>query len=213
MCFSANASIITFIIGVVGSLCLIKYGNTKYYKFNLEAGIFFIFIAGIQFMDFLFWIDLKNKIGINKITTIIGPLFNIGQPFILYLVKLIINKPKNILSMSNFNLPVLILNVMYFINLMIGYKQFLKEGNLTTGTSNGHLLWPWIKYSNSNFYLIVLAINIFYLMAFNYALTLFLITYFFLLLSVIFFSYNTGELWCFFGAFIPFIMIFVSYYI
>jgi hypothetical protein len=96
---------------------------------------------------------------------------------------------------------------------MIGYSQFLKENKLTTGTSNGHLLWPWIKYSNPRFYLIVMAINIFYLMTFNYAFTLFIIIYFFLLLSVVFFSYNTGELWCFFGAFIPFIIVLLSYYI
>lgn len=213
MCFSAIASITTFIIGIVGSLVLIKYGNQKYKIFNLVAGIFFIFIAGIQLMDFLFWIDLKNKIGINKITTLIGPLFNIGQPIILYIVKLIILKPKNILSMKYFNLPVLLLNLAYFFNLILSYLKFLKEGKLITGTSNGHLLWPWIKYSNPKFYLILLAVNIFYLIPFSYSFTLFLITYFFLLLSVVFFSYNKGELWCFFGAFIPFIMVVISYYI
>jgi hypothetical protein len=113
--------------------------------------------------------------------------------------------------MKNYNLPVLLLNLAYFINLMISYFQFLKEGTLTTGTSHGHLFWPWIKYANPGFYLLLLAINIFYLMDFKYSLVLFLITYFFFLLSVVFFSYNPSELWCFFGAFIPFIMFFVSY--
>jgi len=213
MCFSAKASILTFTIGAVGSLLLMKYGNPKFAKENIIFGIFLLFIAGIQFMDFLFWIDLKNKLGINKITTIIGPLFNIGQPFILYIVKLLYFQPINIFSMKNFNLPVFILNMLYLINLLISYNHFLSTSSLVTGTSNGHLSWPWIKYANPQYYLILLAINIFYLTNFNYSLVLFLITYLFLALSVVFFSYNTGELWCFFGAFIPLLMFFASYFI
>ena len=211
MCFNAGSSILTFCIGLVGSIYLIKYGNKKYYLDNLASGIFLIFIAGIQLMDFLFWIDIRNKIGINKLVTIFGPLFNIGQPVILYLVKLFIFKPKNIFSLKDFNLPILILNLCYFISLIYRYILFLKEGKLTTGISHGHLSWPWIKFANPGFYLILLKINIFYLMNFKYSLILFIITYFFFLISVLFFSYNPSELWCFFGAFIPFIMYFLSF--
>jgi len=213
MCFSAKASILTFAIGVIGSILLMKYGNTKFKKENIVSGIFLLFIAGIQLMDFFFWIDLKNKLGINKITTIIGPLFNIGQPVILYLVKLLYFKPKDIFSMKNFNLPIFILNMLYFVNLMISYTKFLSTSSLITGTNHGHLEWPWIKYANPWAYLILLAINIFYLMDFNYSLVLFLITYLFFVLSMIFFSYNPSELWCFFGAFIPLLMLVASYLI
>ena len=213
MCFNAKASILTFAIGVIGSILLMKYGNAKFKKENIVSGIFLLFIAGIQLMDFFFWIDLKNKLGINKITTIIGPLFNIGQPVILYLVKLLFFKPKDIFSMNNYNLPVFILNMLYFVNLMISYTNFLSTSTLVTGTSNGHLKWPWIKYANPWAYLILLAINIFYLMDFNYSLVLFLITYLFFILSVIYFSYNPSELWCFFGAFVPLLMLVASYLI
>jgi hypothetical protein len=40
-------------------------------------------------MDFLFWIDLQNKLGINYIITLLGPLLNVGQPLILYVIKLL----------------------------------------------------------------------------------------------------------------------------
>lgn len=213
MCFNDKASLLTFVIGVIGSICLMKYGNPKFKKDNIVSGIFLLFIAGIQLMDFFFWIDLKNKLGINKITTIIGPLLNVGQPIILYIIKLLYFKPKNILSMNNYNLPIFILNLLYFINLMIIYISFITTSTLITGTSNGHLKWPWIKYSTPWAYLILLAINIFYLMDFNYSLMLFLIIYSFLILSVVYFSYNAGELWCFFGSFIPLIMLIVSYFI
>ena len=213
MCFNYKVSILTFFIGIIGSILLIKNGNPKFMKENIICGIFLFFITGIQLMDFLFWIDLKNNFGINKITTIIGPLLNVGQPIILYIIKLIYYQPKNILSFKNYNLPVFILNFLYFIYLIITYIRFIKNESLVTGTLNGHLSWPWIKYSNPWFYLVLLAINIFYLMNFYYSLLTFLTTYFFLILSSTFFYYNNAEMWCFFGILIPIIILIGSYFI
>jgi hypothetical protein len=211
MCFNAPISFLTFVIGLVGSYGLIKYGNKKYKKENTVFGIFFIFIASIQLMDFLLWIDIKNKIGINHLTTIIGPLLNVGQPLILYLIKYFYYKPEINLT-NTFNIYA-IFNIFYFIYLITMYSKFLlsKSGSLVTSTSNGHLSWPWIPYANSKLYLIVLALNIFYLTNFTYSLISFIIVYLFFTLSYYLFFYNTGELWCFFGAFIPFILLFVSY--
>jgi hypothetical protein len=207
MCFSAKASLITFLIGTIGSLFLIYFGNPKFRNENITFGIFLIFISSIQLMDFFFWMDLKNKIGINKITTIVGPLLNVGQPIILWAIKLFYFRP-NIWTTSN--LPVTSINILYLIVLLYNYIRFIGTNQLVTGVNRGHLEWPWIKYSNPAFYLILFAINIFYLTNFNFSLLLFSVTYFFLILSKVYFQYNTGELWCFFGAFIPFIMFFLT---
>ena len=96
------------------------------------------------------------------------------------------------------------------------YYQFINNEKLITKTNmkSKHLEWPWLKYSNPGLYLIVFAINIFYLTNksnFNYELMYFLITYMFLLISVNYFYYSAGQMWCFFGAFIPFIMFIISY--
>jgi hypothetical protein len=163
-------------------------------------------------MDFLFWIDLKNAWGINKVTTILGPILNVGQPIILYLIKCFYYKP-DIFTLENGNLPVAILNLLYFCYFIVFYVKFLSKEKLVTGTKNGHLQWPWIKYTNGPFYLILFAINIFYLFQLNYAAVVFIITYVFLLISAKYFYYNVGELWCFFGSFIPLIMYFLSFYI
>ena len=45
MCFNYKISLLTFIIGLLGSLALIKYGNPKYKNENYIFGIFLIFIA------------------------------------------------------------------------------------------------------------------------------------------------------------------------
>ena len=119
MCFNYKVSLFTFTIGTIFSILLINYGNKKYALENKVAGIFLIFISAIQLMDFLFWIDLKNKMGINKITTILGPILNVCQPTILYLIKYFYYKP-DVLSMNYFNLPMAILNLIYFIYFIIG---------------------------------------------------------------------------------------------
>jgi hypothetical protein len=212
MCFNYKVSLFTFAIGTIFSILLIKYGNKKYALENHITGIFLIFISAIQFMDFLFWIDIKNKLGINKVTTILGPVLNVAQPTILYLIKYYYQRP-DVLSMTNYNFPVAIINLLYFIFFINGYTRFLANDKLITGTENGHLKWPWIKYSNGPLYLIVFAINIFYLFNFKYSFVFFVITYFFLYLSATFFYYNMGELWCFFGSFIPLIMFSLSFYI
>lgn len=202
MCFNYKVSLFTFILGVIFSVLLIKTGNIE----NQVTGIFMIFISFIQFMEFLFWIDINNTIGINKITTIIGPILNAGQPTILYLIKYFYYKP----DVFNF---VGLLNLLYFIYFIIVYITFLSTDKLITTGKNGHLSWPWIKYYNSFLYSLVFIINIFYLFDFKYALILSSLIYLFLFISAVYFKYNVGELWCFFGAFIPLIMYIVSIYL
>lgn len=209
MCFNAKTSLITFLIGTIGSLLLIYYGNPGFKKENIVFGIFLIFISAIQLMDFFFWIDITNKIGFNRFFTLLGPFLNVGQPIILWIIKLLYFRP-NIWSVQNF--LVTMLNLVYISNLLYNYVKYVREkpDSLITGTKQGHLSWPWIKYSNPWFYLVLFAINIFYLTNLKYSLSLFLITYLFLLLSLKYFKYNPGELWCFFGAFIPFIILFMT---
>jgi hypothetical protein len=212
MCFNYKVSLLTFSIGTIFSLLLYKYGNKNYSVENKITGIYFIFIAAIQFMDFLFWIDIDNKLGINKITTILGPFLNTCQPIILYLIKYIYNKP-DVFTLTNYNLLVAILNLLYLILFLLGYKQFITHSKLVTKPENGHLKWPWLEYAHPYFYLILTTINIFYLFNFKYAASIFIIVKFFLFLSAKFFNYHIGEMWCFFGSFTPLILLLLSFYI
>ena len=212
MCFNYKVSLLTFTVGTIFSILLMNYGNPIYRLENKATGLGLIFISLIQFMAFLFWIDIDNKIGINKVTTIAGPILNVCQPTILYLIKLFYYQP-NILSLQNYNLPIAGLNIAYFIYFITVYVRFLLNDKLVTSTQDGHLKWPWLKYTNPYPYLVLFAINIFYLFNFTYGLVLFSILYFFLYISKKYFKYSAGELWCFFGAFVPLIMFFLSFYI
>jgi hypothetical protein len=208
MCYSSKVSFSTFLIGVGFSLLLIIYGNPKYAKENMVAGIFLIFIAGIQLMEFLFWIDLHNKIGINKIATVVGSLFNIGQPLLIYCIKVIYLRP-----VLQWDL-VTILNMVYFIHLMYVYVRFISNGVLTTSVIvDGHLRWPWLKYANPLFFLLMFSINLFYLTDFGHSFALFSVTALFLLFTKMYFPHNSAELWCFVSSSVPAIMLPLSYYI
>ena len=212
MCFNYKVSLLTFTVGTIFSILLMNYGNPIYRTENKATGLTLIFISLIQFMDFLFWIDIDNKIGINKATTIVGPILNVCQPTILYLIKLFYFKP-NVLSLQNYNLPIAVLNIAYFIYFITVYVRFLLNDKLVTSTQDGNLKWPWLKYTNPYPYLVLFGINIFYLFNFTYSLVLFSVLYFFLYISKKYFKYTAGELWCFFGAFVPLIMFFLSFYI
>ncbi len=208
MCYNSNVSLIAFSASMLFSVFLIIYGNPAFKTENLISGIFLMFVAGIQFMEFLFWIDIHNKMGINKLTTIIGSLFNIGQPTLIYLIKMFVLRPTFRFQFDY----VTILNLVYLLHLLYVYSRFLYNGPLTTSSiSNGHLSWPWLKYANREFFLLMFAINIFYLTDFSYSMAMFSIVYAILALANVFFPKNVGEFWCFMSASVPAIMIPVSF--
>ena len=194
MCFSAKASLGAFLIGLVGSLLLIASRNGG--RTNISFGIFFIFISLIQLMDFAIWSDLDNKIGINRIATMIGPLLNVGQPTIMYLIKIAV--------FQHYRLDfITLLNSGYALYLAKVYSLFIEGGDLTTKVEQGHLKWPWLKYANPVAYLVMFVINALYLTEFRFSLLVTIITGFFLAMSKSYFAYHVGEIWCYTGAFIP----------
>lgn len=200
MCFNSQVSLLTFSLGTIFSLALYKLKYPD--KQNQAFGIFFIFISLIQFMDFIFWIDLNNTFQLNKFMTILGPILNVCQPIILYLIKYYIYKP-NIFKSYDFS--VLVLNMLYIMYFISAYIKFIKDGQIITRVVDGHLSWPWLKYSSPFFYLLMLTINIYYLSDFKYSSIIFLVIGFFLYISAKYFNKHIGELWCFFGSFLPLI--------
>lgn len=209
MCFSSEVSLFTFLLGLTSSFFLIKYGNAKYAAENKSFGVLLIFIALIQFMDFLFWIDLNNNLGINKITTILGPILNAGTPTIFYLIKLYFYKPE--LAFDYFDILVFAANAIYFIYFIRKYSEFLQSGSLTTGVENCHLKWPWLKHFYAYSYIIMLFLNIMYLSDFKYSFATLMFLFLFIRLSDVFFHYHSGEIWCFFGSFLPLILYYSSF--
>lgn len=211
MCFNKETSLFTFFIGLFFIILLVNYGNEKYALENKVFGYFFFFVIFIQFMEFIFWIDLDNNLGLNKIMTIIGSIISMIQPVLLYVIKVILIKPQ-IFSLKNNNLIVLFINIIYTIYISDRYSDFLKNGKLITKKGkNNHLDWNWKKYYIGAFYTILCIINSFWLTDFYYSLFFVLISSMFLILSIKYYNYNKGEFWCFFSISVPFLLYLYSY--
>lgn len=170
----------------------------------------FIFISIVQLMEYFLWIDIDNKYGINYLITLISPLIVIIQPFILYVIKFIYFNPE--LSTST-NLSLFIANIIYFGIFLVNYIKNFIDKKLITRVENGHLNWPIKNLMSSIFYLILLLVNIFYLTDFKYSLLVAFFTYLFSILSYNYFGYHIIEMWCFFGAFLPLIIFFITRYL
>ena len=210
MCFNAPVSLGTFLLGFLFSIILILYGNPKYKKENIVFGIMFIFISIVQLMEYFLWIDINNKYGINYLMTLISPLIVIIQPFILYVIKFIYFNPE---LLTSTNLPLFIVNIIYFGIFLVNYITNFINKRLITKVENGHLNWPIKNLMGSTFYLILLLINIFYLTDMKYSFIVAFFTYLFSLLSYNYFGYHIIEMWCFFGAFLPLIIFFITRYL
>lgn len=207
MCFSANISLKAFLSGLIGSFLLIYYGNPKFHYENLTFGLFFAYVSFMQLFEFMFWMDLKNKQGMNEIGSILGSFFNMTQPSLLYAVKEFYTP---VLQNSLLSMGVRAINLLYFVHALVGYLTYIVYEKLVVShIVDGHLEWNWKKYFNTFFYVVVLAINVFYLTDYYYSLFLFIIG------SIVrqYSNYykTNDEIWCYYSAFIPLILLGYSF--
>lgn len=206
MCWNKDISIIAFIFIIISCYILINLNNNKIndkqLKQNKIIGFYILFVGIMQLIDYLIWIDLDCKKGFNKLSGILGPLFNYLQPTILILALLIFTK-LNFKSLNLFELFIIIVNILYFIYIIITYFVYLK-GNICSNVKSGHLKWSW---GNNNIwiilYFIVSGLNLILYYYYGYNLIPMILGILFLVLSIIYFNQNIGELWCFFVVLIP----------
>jgi hypothetical protein len=197
MCYSAPTSLGAFIIGIIGSYLLYNYGNKKYEKENQVYSLFLLYVIFMQLFDFIFWIDPKNKWNLNQIFTYIAPFFNLSQPLLLYILKIIYNKPK-INGICDY--LVLLVNIIYAIVFLMGYSQFINNTKpLLTLEKDGHLEWKWLNYFNA-LYFVAFIINIFYTSKMNYSIMSTLVIFLSLFLSSKINTKFVGEIWCFIAS-------------
>ena len=208
MCFSAKSSLFAFIIGIIGSILLYKYGNKKYEKENKIYSIFLLYVIFMQLFEFFFWIDPKNKLNLNYIFSFIAPFFNLSQPLFLYILKLIYNKP----NINNiYDILVLLLNAIYLIIFINGYKNYIQNTKpLLTLEKNNHLYWEWLKYFNP-LYFVVFIVNIFYTSNVNFSIIASLCIFLSLFLSSKINDKFIGQIWCFIASIGALVILVLSY--
>ena len=212
MCFSAQSSAYNFVLGIVGSFLLIKYGNKKYSENNLIYGYFFIYIVIMQLFDLIFWLNQNPNSKINNIFSHIAALFVYTQPTLLYLLKLLIKKPN---FNNNIDKFYLIINIFYLYLVYEYYGNFIRDKPIITLKKGNHLRWKWTQNNSYLLYFILFALNIFYLVEsmsdIKYSIIVFILIFGSLLISSKIFKGYVGELWCYIASGGPLIMLLLSY--
>ena len=138
MCFNANISITTFLIGIV-SIIIGLINKTITYSF----GIFYFSIVFMQFIEFLIWIYLDNK-KINKILSILAYILLNLQVFATIFLLYPYNK---ILFIILF--VILIIRIIILL-IIKNYDTIFFRTNKNKITKA--LDWKFIIYNNNLFY-------------------------------------------------------------
>lgn len=207
MCFNADVSISTYLIGMVG--CFFLYQKKHY----IEA-LTFACVLQMQLIEFFLW-NSQNchdpmQRDINIVSSQLGVIINHLEPIVLYLsILYFVKKP----------LP-LWLHVVVFVYLISAIWYVL--GALTqqscvvvTEFSSPHLYWHWNTSGQYYpfFYILFLCTICFLffygLQAPYHQFVSFLVLFFFLLSYVMYRKkLVVGSMWCFFSSFLPWILLF-----
>ena len=145
MCFTAEDSLVAYIINLIASITLFKKTDDNQIK---VISLFLLFVGQMQIFDFLFW---KNQScnNINFIVTKLAILFNHLQPVILFLLLEFYNFEHSKIS--------LIVFIAYIIYKISYNAKSLKEINCTL-PDNDVMDWKWNKLDNAKpFYALFLA--------------------------------------------------------
>lgn len=205
MCFNAEVSLTTYLLGALFTLQMILSKNK-----NLKAmGWFFLVVVHIQLIEYILWNNLECN-NINKISSNIGYIINHIQPIALYLgIKYVFPNNKNQKLLDT-------LIIVYIIMLIvISAKSFPLGCSFLSKTKS--ISWSWNNENNSLFYTVFVAI----LAGLSYyglespwnkisSITV-IVSY---ILSVMIYKQDkiVGSMWCFFGASLPIIYTLIDTY-
>ena len=207
MCYSAESSLSTFLVGSTSSLYLLLFSNSPIYK---HAGLFFISVAFIQLLEYLMWTDQKCGIINDTASRLIVPVLSL-QPIAIFLGGYI------------FNTTVLDKNTLYYILLLLTiglshalYKKFSdKRSYCSKPNIDGALAWAYMEEHNFKNIFTMLYYIIFLIAPFMLKdkvkgmiiLAAGLTTYLYSRFPV---TSSHNSRWCFFAAYLPILFVILN---
>jgi hypothetical protein len=200
MCFSAEVSLSTYIIGMLGIIRL--------WNLNLKPeAIFYACVIQMQLIEFLLWKNNQCN-EMNKTITKIGIIINHLEPFILWLA---------IYSFSPYILPNWLNKyMMIFFAIAIFYTYYVFKNGCTVVTKESapHLQWDWNSenYNNIFYFIFLLALILLssYGLGKNGNTHAFIVFISFVISYLIYNKkHSTGAIWCFLAASVPWIIPYV----
>ena len=202
MCFSANVSLATFLLGGIGSFLVWTLGTA----FDRIAGLFMGFVALMQGIEYILWKNQECNRS-NKLVSIVGMWLNHLQPLVLGGLILGLS-PRH-----TYDTAIKAIMGLYTAVIVPYSLQFQNKANLQCTTQkpgDPHLVWNWNDMSYSSVvYGIFLAtmalIAILGMPTLTQGAVFAAIAVITLMLSGLFFYKRSvvGAMWCFFAVFLP----------
>ena len=199
MCFNAEVSIITYIIGMIGSFFLFK-------KNYIPEAIFYTWVIQMQFIEFLLWKNQPCPSNKNLQVSKTGMIINHLEPIILWLAILFFSRRKLPLMINVLMIIFITSTILYSVNLKM-------ECTTVSEQSKPYLHWKWNEGNFSGWYYVLFLVSLVVLS--YYGLNKGYINALIVLVSFIFsfLIYQNknvvGAMWCFFAAFGPWILLFL----
>jgi hypothetical protein len=199
MCFSFEASISSFILGIVGSLLIFRLGTTDDKIFGLFLG----YVSLMQGIEAILWKHQRCD-KFHKNVTLLGMLLNMSQPlFLLFASRLFY--PAN-----KYSYLLYVIAIFYMLYEIYHYMQFQEVSHcVSPQKDNPHLVWTWLTTQHIHITWLVYLTTLFLMFIFGiksmrHGLTAAVVGLVTVLLSYIFYpGRSVGSIWCFFTAFIP----------
>lgn len=206
MCFSKEASIFSFLIGIIGAILCISLGSTT----DKIIGYFLGFVSSMQGLEFLLWSHQVCD-DYNKIVSNIAMVFNHLQPIALGVIFLLLNSKKE-------NNTWIILAMILYLFIIIPYSDDFVENKEIQCTmknnENQHLIWKWNSMDNSIvvYSIFLLTLGVLCLLgfpSFKHGVYAAIFAAFSFFTSVFLYSPETiGALWCYYVVYAP-----ITYYV
>ena len=198
MCFSFEASIVSFLIGSLTSIWIIFLGR----PFDKIVGGYWLYVCLMQGIEAILW-KHQTCDDLHKTVSFIGYLLNVSQPVTLAVLSFTFSKYAR-------PIPLAIISILYMLYGLTYFFRLHTDTYYCTAPRKGdpHLLWNW-------------TVNNEYLYDWTaYALAMYGIAYFgmtglqaFLFLAtfntLLFWSFifyprqSIASIWCFFAALCP----------
>ena len=209
MCWSAEASTTSYILGSIASLYLLFIGD----KYDKHIALFSLTFIQIQLAEFFMWIDQDCNKNLNHNATIFAEYILILQPLSIILGAILFkttNIPNNLLYLF---LLFLIINLFLQSINVINNKRKLCSKSI----NNGYLNWDRIKKLDKISYIFYF-ISISFIWPFlNNRKGFFILT--FGMISLLFGLNNNNQFifaqweskWCFIGVLLPILILILKF--
>jgi len=204
MCYSSEVSLLTLIVGLIGSGAVYTLGSA----FDKIIGGFLAYVSLMQGIEWILWNNQACD-SFHKKVSVLGMLLNFGQPIVLGLLILLFS------DRMQYKKVIISIMIVYTIYGLMYCSNYIKNLQCTNPRPNDpHLVWNWTilpsYYIAWTVYICtVIIISILGMPTINQGLFFAGSTLVAMIISIIVYPrQDMGAMWCFFTAYSPFLYYF-----